>query len=114
MGGDQEAGVSGENGERVESGPRFVRLTGNRVQLEVRPNLSLSGDEKRIISGTDIRERVLLGVVSRIAPGVTVDVKVGDEVLFRRPEGEVPATAIMDQELLLAVVSYPKYGADEE
>lgn len=72
----------------------------------------LSGAKKRIISGTDINERVLQGVVRRIAPGVTVDVEIGDEVFFRRPEGQVPETAIMDQDLLLAVVSYPQYGED--
>ena len=74
----------------------------------------VSGDEKRIISGIDVHEKVLQGVVRRIAPGVTVDVQLGDEVFFRRPEGALPEVAIMDQELLLAVVSYPKYGAAEE
>jgi len=82
--------------------------------VHVRPNVDVSGDEKRIISGIDVRERVLRGVVSRIAPAVTIDVQVGDEVLFRRPEGELPEVALMDQELVLAVLSYPKYGADEE
>ena len=110
MGTDQETGVSGGVGEGAGPGSGTVRLTGKRVQLEVRTKVILSGAKKRIISGTDINERVLQGVVRRIAPGVTVDVKIGDEVFFHRPEGQVPETAIMDQDLLLAVVSYPQYG----
>lgn len=108
MGNDPEAGIPGETGEGGVEGARFVRLTGERVMLQVRPVVDLSSVEKRVISGVDVSERVLQGHVLRVAPAVTVDVAPGDEVIFSRPEGMLPEVAILDQELLLAVVSYSK------
>lgn len=78
------------------------RLIGNRVLVVVRPNPNRSG--RTILAGVDILDRVLQGVV--VAVGTKVEkcgeIAVGDEVIFRRPEGELPELAFMDADIILA------------
>ena len=78
----------------------------------VRPSIGLNTDEQRIVRGIDITEKVLQGTVAAIAPGVkdkSPELLVGDEVLFRRPEGPLPELAFMSVSLILARLEVPKY-----
>lgn len=75
----------------------------------VRPNLDRSRTDKTILAGVGIRDRVLQGTIVAIGPKVEEDIKLNDEVLFRRPEGELPELAFMDADLILLVVEVPTY-----
>lgn len=76
----------------------------------VRQNLDRSRTDKTILAGVGIMDRVLQGTVVAIGPKVLEDIKLNDEVLFRRPEGELPELAFMDADLILLVVEVPTYG----
>jgi NADPH:quinone reductase-like Zn-dependent oxidoreductase len=53
------------------------------------------------LAGGPIAHKVLQGVVVALGPDVC-DLALGDEVLFRRPEGGFSELAFMDQDLILA------------
>jgi hypothetical protein len=110
--GTEETIGAGSDGERVESGSRFVRLTGRRVMLEVRPSLLLTATPEKIIHGMDHVAKCLQGRVEMCAPDVTIGVKPGDEVLFKRPEGAIPDHALLSEDMIEAIVSYSEYGGD--
>ena len=85
-------------------------MIGNRVLVIVRPNLDRSRTEKTILAGVGIKDRVLQGTVVAIGSKVTEDLKLNDEVFFRRPEGALPELAFMDADLILATLEIPTYG----
>lgn len=76
----------------------------------VRPNLDLTPTPKKILAGVGIKDRVLQGTVVAIGPQVTEDIRLNDEVIFRRPEGDLPELAFMDADLILATLEIPTYG----
>ncbi|KKM86176.1 hypothetical protein LCGC14_1281590 [marine sediment metagenome] len=76
----------------------------------VRPNLDRSRTDKTILAGVGIKDRVLQGTVVAIGPKVTEEIQLNDEVLFRRPEGELPELAFLDAGLILLIVEVPTYG----
>lgn len=80
--------------------------------LEVRPSLLLTATAEKIIHGVPHDSRCLQGTVLMCAPDVRSGIQPGDEVLFRRPEGTIPRYALLSEELIEAIVSYPKYGEE--
>ncbi len=75
----------------------------------VRPNEDLTRSENRIMAGVPIAAKVLQGTVVAMGPEV-VDLALNDEVLFRRPEGELPELAFMDADVILGRLEIPDYG----
>lgn len=61
------------------------------------------------MAGVPLTAKALQGHVGGIGPDVR-DVEVGDEVVFRRPGGDLPEIAIMDEDLILGRLEFPTYG----
>lgn len=62
------------------------------------------------MAGVPVTSRVLQGTVAAIGPDVGPDISIGMHVVFRRPEGELPELAFMEEELILAKIERPTYG----
>lgn len=65
--------------------------------------------DRTVMAGVPIEAKALQGQVGGVGPDVC-DVRVGDEVIFRRPGGELPEIAILDEELILGRLEFPTYG----
>ncbi len=65
--------------------------------------------DRTIMAGVPINAKALQGQVGGIGPDVR-EVEVGDEVLFRKPGGDVPDIAIMDEDFILGRLEFPTYG----
>ena len=65
------------------------------------------------MAGVPIAAKVLQGTLVAMGPEVVKEfpnLELNDEVLFRRPEGELPELAFMDADLIIGRLEIPDYG----
>ena len=65
-----------------------------------------------IAAGISVRDTILRGKLVLVSAAVQEEgeLRPGDEVMFRRPQGPIPELAFIDADMILATVEVPAYG----